>query len=135
MASNVPKSAPTVWTVDDLKQHLQTAMRVEAFTIPLYLFAAYSIKDNALATYKILSTFVDRKTFSYLTVVLAVVRQEMLHLALAGNTLCAIGGKPKVYGTGYTPSYPAKMFYEGIELKLMPAIKNTILTFRRVGLI
>jgi hypothetical protein len=52
-------TAPPDWAGPDglaaLKRHLQTAVIVELHTIPLYLFAAYSIKENRLSTYKILS--------------------------------------------------------------------------------
>lgn len=41
----------------ELKKHLQTAVLIELHTIPLYLFAAYSIDDNPLSTYKIIGEF------------------------------------------------------------------------------
>src|SRR5882762_5562520 len=40
--------------IEELKLHLQTALLVELHTIPLYLYSAYSIKDDRLASYKIL---------------------------------------------------------------------------------
>jgi hypothetical protein len=59
-----PKGPPD-WDAEDaletFKQHLQTAVILELHTIPLYLYAAYSIKDNALSTYKILSECIDPK--------------------------------------------------------------------------
>ena len=42
-----PKGPPVAWTLDVLKNHLQTAMLVELYTIPLYLFAAYSITSSS----------------------------------------------------------------------------------------
>jgi hypothetical protein len=43
-----PTKAPTEWTLTALRQHLQTAVILELYTIPLYLFAMYSIDtDNA----------------------------------------------------------------------------------------
>jgi hypothetical protein len=41
--------------IEELKKHLQTAILLELHTIPLYLFAAYSIKDNAFSAHKFLS--------------------------------------------------------------------------------
>lgn len=38
-AGNLP-----ITTIDDLRKHLQSAMAVELSTIPLYLFAMYSVK-------------------------------------------------------------------------------------------
>jgi hypothetical protein len=37
-----------------MQQHLQTAVLIELTTIPLYLYAAYSIKDDPKAVYKII---------------------------------------------------------------------------------
>jgi len=98
----------------ELQRHLQTAMLLELHTIPLYLYAAYSVKDNPLATYKFL----------------VVVRQEMLHLGLAGNILCSIGGTPKVYGPEFTPKYPVDIFYDDrVKLELKAAHKDHVQTF------
>lgn len=47
--SEIPPGAPD-WSgpdsLNELKSHLQTAVRLELHTIPLYLFAMYSIKDQ-----------------------------------------------------------------------------------------
>ncbi|KAF8201995.1 ferritin-like-domain-containing protein [Mycena galopus ATCC 62051] len=113
-------TSPPDWngpeSLEQLKRHLQTAVILELHTIPLYLFAAYSIKGNALSTYKIIS----------------VVKQEMLHLALSGNVLTAIGGEPKVYGEEYTPQFPAKIFYDKTQLDLKPATLENMKTFQRL---
>jgi hypothetical protein len=63
----------------------------------------------------------------------AVVRQEMLHMALSGNILCAIGGTPKVYGQDYMPTYPSEIFYDEIQMNLAPATKHNINTFVEVS--
>ncbi|KAG8679699.1 hypothetical protein FRC11_003397, partial [Ceratobasidium sp. 423] len=39
----VPRGEPKEWTLTALRQHLQTAVILELYTIPLYLFAMYSI--------------------------------------------------------------------------------------------
>lgn len=67
----------TQWTVNDLVDHLQDAVELELFTIPLYLTAMYSI--------------VDTKNNPAYPLIRSVVNQEMLHLQLACNTLNALG--------------------------------------------
>ncbi|KAI0684995.1 ferritin-like-domain-containing protein [Cytidiella melzeri] len=115
-----PPQEPPSWRngdldhlLDELKQHLQTAIILEMYTIPLYLFAAYSIKDSPKSTYLFLS----------------VVKQEMLHMGLAGNILCSIGGTPKTYGPNYTPKYPREIFFEPIEMKLLRATRDHVQSF------
>ncbi|HNG60965.1 MAG TPA: ferritin-like domain-containing protein, partial [Cellvibrionaceae bacterium] len=65
--------------LDELKSHLQTAIEVELATIPIYLFAYYSINrtpagfpDTALAQ------FADRAGASIMSVAV----EEMLHMSL-----------------------------------------------------
>jgi len=100
-----------------LEQHLQTAITLELYTIPMYLFAAYSIKDeNSEARDKIID----------------VSREEMLHLGLAGNILNAIGGYPRLYGNEYTPEFPRTLFYTNLRLNLKPAVQDTINLFMKV---
>lgn len=41
------KNMPVLDGIAELKRHLHTAMLVELYTIPLYLFAAYSIIPGA----------------------------------------------------------------------------------------
>lgn len=139
---NAPKAAPA-WgglpldeALDVLKNHLQTAVILELYTIPLYLYAAYSIKGSPLSTYKIISKSCTPRCFDDSTISVLfvdVVKQEMLHLGLAGNILCSIGGTPRVYGREYTPQYPSEIFYEPIEMNLAPATKDTVHSFMKVG--
>lgn len=65
-----------------LKQTLQQAVELEFATIPLYLTALWSIKDNLHPVAKSIRN---------------VVQEEMLHLSLVSNMLASIGGKPKLY--------------------------------------
>ena len=53
----------------------------------------------------------------------------MLHFALAGNILCAIGGKPKLYGEGFTPKYPTLIFSDNVQLNLRGTTKENLETF------
>ena len=68
-----------------LKQTLQQAVELEFATIPLYLTALWSIKNNLHPVAKSIRN---------------VVQEEMLHLSLASNMLASIGGKPKLYDPG-----------------------------------
>lgn len=68
-----------------LKQTLQQAVELEFATIPVYLMALWSIKDNLHPAARSIRN---------------VVQEEMLHLSLASNMLAAIGGRPSLYNPG-----------------------------------
>lgn len=55
----------------------------------------------------------------------------MLHLSLAGNTLLAVGGKPKLYDSAVIPVYPGPMLGRVPQLifHLRPMTKDNIQTF------
>ncbi|CAE7153234.1 unnamed protein product [Rhizoctonia solani] len=112
-----PKGEPQTWTLEELKKHCLTATILELHTIPIYLYSAYCIKSEAVATF--------RK-------IIGVVKQEMLHLGLAGNILAAIGGTPTLYGLKSTPEYPCQIFYDPIDLHLMPPNQDAIESFVRL---
>jgi hypothetical protein len=78
-------------TTEDLKTHLQWAVQVEFSTIPTYLYAMYSIKNQGSESANVFRS---------------VVIEEMLHLALASNMLVAVGGQPKFYDPDIVPKYP-----------------------------
>lgn len=81
-------------TPEDLRDHIELAIRVELSTIPPYLFAMYSIEDqNSEAALLIRSIVVE----------------EMLHAVLATNLLLAVGGAPDFAGTAYMPRYPMEL--------------------------
>ncbi|CAE7234188.1 unnamed protein product [Rhizoctonia solani] len=112
-----PKGEPNPWTLEDLKKHCSTATILELHTIPIYMFSAYGAKPEASAA--------ARK-------IIGVVKQEMLHLGLAGNILAAIGGTPTLYGLKSTPEYPCQIFYDPIDLHLMPPSQDAIESFVRL---
>jgi rubrerythrin len=102
----------------NLQEHLQAAVSLELQTIPLYLYAAYSIKKPGPASWSIIN----------------VVKQEMLHLALSGNILRSIGADPILYhpktdNHSFVPEYPDEMLYQDITLNLQSANKRTLRTF------
>lgn len=61
----------------------------------------------------------------------AVVVEEMLHLILAGNTLLAIGGAPKLYDYDVIPLYPSFMLFRtpNLLLSLRELTKDNLQTF------
>ncbi|MFA6083947.1 ferritin-like protein [Mucilaginibacter sp.] len=79
----------------NLKTALQRAVMLEFATIPIYLSALWSIKDNLHPVAKSIRN---------------VVQEEMLHLALASNMLASIGGVPKIYDPSENGlSYPTHL--------------------------
>ncbi|KAF9002772.1 ferritin-like-domain-containing protein [Cyathus striatus] len=86
-------------TIESLQTHLQKAMAIELATIPLYLFAMYSVKTP--------QPYV--RDPRYYDPIVGVLAEEMLHLSLAGNVLLAVGGTPKLYDPDYVPSYKMLM--------------------------
>jgi len=77
-----------------LRRSLQQAVSLEFGTIPIYLCALWSIKDNLHAAAQSIRN---------------VVQEEMLHLALACNMLASIGGKPKLYDVENGLRFPTKL--------------------------
>lgn len=90
-------------TPQDLRNHLELAIRVELATIPPYLFAMYSIDDPASEAALLIRS---------------IVAEEMLHAALATNLLLAVGGNPDFAGTKYIPSYPMDLPHHRPPLRL-----------------
>jgi rubrerythrin len=78
-------------TPESLREHLELAIKVEMTTIPLYLYAMYSIVDPASEAAHLLRS---------------VATEEMLHVVLMGNILLAVGGEPKFYDPEFAPKYP-----------------------------
>lgn len=125
---------------DALLGTVEEAMRVELYTIPLYLYALYSIKSvkqGSTDPRKVIRGVRSCKAFLLsvrLIHLIEIVKQEMLHLTLTGNLLTALGGSPKLYSrTGITdvekqpvPVYPNKIFKTCVVMNLASAIKSQI---------
>jgi hypothetical protein len=79
----------------DLLHILQTALQLEHSTIPVYLSALFSIKPDH-------NPEVAR-------IIRGVVLQEMLHMALVGNIINAMGGRPQIDRPGFVPRYPSHL--------------------------
>ena len=67
-----------------LKELLNNAVILEFATIPIYLQAMWTIKDNKCEVAKSI-----RNIF----------QEEMLHMAMVCNMIAGIGGEPKIYNT------------------------------------
>ncbi len=83
--------------LDQLKQHLQTAVMLEFSTLPPYLCAYWSIhgsSDHAAHVKKF---------------ILSIVQEEMLHMAMACNILNAIGGSPVLNDPAAHPVFPCPL--------------------------
>jgi hypothetical protein len=82
---------------------LQAAIKLEHSTIPLYLYALYSLdraSNGAIAA-----------------IVRSVVIEEMLHMTLACNVLNALGGAPAIDRADFIPTYPGPL-PGGVESQL-----------------
>ena len=77
-----------------LKDALQAAVELEFFTLPPYLTAMWSIKDE---------------NHDAANIIREVVYEEMQHMALACNMLTAIGGRPRINRPPSIPEYPRPM--------------------------
>lgn len=80
---------------EDLYDSLQGAIELEHATIPPYLTAIFSLHPG--------------KNNEIRDVLRSVVVEEMLHLAIAANTLNAIHGAPSLNRESFIPRYPSAL--------------------------
>lgn len=101
-----------ITTRKELRKHLHQAAQVELSTIPLYLYAAYSIKTQSYWNWK--------PGMSAIRTIRSVVIEEMLHLCLARNLLIAVGGWEdlRFYDKDFVPAYPSAMLHHTPKLML-----------------
>jgi|GEM_PF-2824535 len=96
MASTTPDLTLT-WTKEELYRHLQMAIEVEFYTIPLYLTAAYSVKPASQSTLSVTVKGKDDKgnpiseSFPVYDTVFSVAIQEMYHLMWVCNVAKSVG--------------------------------------------
>ncbi|KAJ3568663.1 hypothetical protein NP233_g5565 [Leucocoprinus birnbaumii] len=79
---------------------------IELSTIPLYLYAMYSVKptgDNNLRVRALLR---------------GILQQEMLHTALVGNLISSLGGSVVMYDPRIIPMFPATLLCSKIPMHL-----------------
>lgn len=153
-------SDPKGWTADRVRQHLQNAVYLEMWTVPLYLTAAYSIaapvdpqtsrpelapvpaKPDGTPDF---SRFTQQDYNQYaFNSILSVAIQEMLHVELAANILNAVrpqaAADPKnpwvKFSGPWAPSYAAAppvldaSLPPGVVLELGPLDANQARLFQ-----
>ncbi|WP_456311616.1 ferritin-like domain-containing protein [Pseudomonas shirazensis] len=105
----------------DLSNAIQLAIQLEFATIPPYLCAQWSIKEDPNRVESLIHEIVG---------------QEMAHLALAGNVLSAIGGTPKLAYSDFIPKYPVNELPGGIfqpmPIQLLPLTREQISVFMQI---
>jgi hypothetical protein len=89
--------------VDAVKKALQQAIELEHSTIPLYLYALYSLDEELNG--------------EIAEIIQSVALEEMLHLTLAANVLNGLGGNPELDRPGFIPAYPGPL-PGGVESQL-----------------
>jgi hypothetical protein len=90
--------------LDWLEESLQSAVKLEFATIPLYLAALWSIKDPPKPPQS--SSWPPSTCFGAYAVLRGIAVEEMLHFGLACNMLTTIGCVPDIVGA--VPSYPGR---------------------------
>ena len=103
-----------------LESALQAAVTLEFATVPAYLTALWSIKDQA---HPVAASIRN------------VVQEEMLHMALACNMLTAIGGVPKINDPAAIPSYPGGLPHDvetDLTVSLSGLTRHSLDTFIRI---
>jgi hypothetical protein len=107
-----PIEAGRIRTVHNLRHHLVQAAALELSTIPLYLYAAYSIQTQ--------SYYQWNPGMSAFRTIRSVVIEEMLHLSLARNLLVAVGGNSefRCYDRDFVPVFPEMMLHRTPDLPL-----------------
>ena len=100
-----------ITTLEQLHVHLHQAAQVEMSTIPLYLYAAYSIQTAGENQWE--------PGISAVRTIRSVAIEEMLHLCLVRNLLLGTGG-PEIsfYCKDFIPTYPSPMLHHEPELTL-----------------
>lgn len=93
---------------ENVKKRLQTAVQLEWATIPVYLTSLYSIVDGC--------------NFEIYELIWSVVIQEMLHMTQAANILIAMGGRPIIDNSTFTPSFPTL----GLPGNVLPGLNVTL---------
>ncbi len=125
---------PNHWTKEDLHQHLQHAVDLEFWTIPLYLTAAYSVQG--------LKQLEPKNYPKAAKLVLSVVIQEMLHLEIACNLCNALGYSPQFNAPKYEGAIPfihpkkesVPAHLQGFTVALGPLDENRLKLFCAIEL-
>lgn len=119
-ADSNPHECGSIKSIEQLREHLQTAIELEHSTIPTYLCALYSINSQT-------------NPFAYRTIQ-SVVMEEMLHMILAANILNAIGGEPAINKPEFIPEYPTYLPHsdDAFLIPLQKFSKDTLSIFLKI---
>lgn len=105
------KAQEPITTVEQLHIHLYQAAQVELSTIPLYLYAAYSIQTSG--------DYQWDPGMSAFRTIRSVVIEEMLHLCLVRNIMVGTGApKFAFYDEDFVTKYPSPMLHREPDLML-----------------
>ncbi|HYP39990.1 MAG TPA: ferritin-like protein [Chloroflexia bacterium] len=119
----------TNWTLDALHTHLQDAIDLELWTLPLYICAWTSLKNPT-----------GDPQSNVGNISRSVIIQEMLHLELASNLALAFGLTPQFSQPIYTPQdgipfhTPEEPLNGPYEVRLGPLDENAINLFLEIEL-
>jgi hypothetical protein len=103
---------------ETVRDALQQAVKLEHATIPVYLYALYSLDAS--------------RNPEIAKIIQSVVMEEMLHMTLASNVLNALGGSPKIGKQGFIPAYPGPLpggVDGSLTVNLAPFSMNQLETF------
>jgi hypothetical protein len=95
-------------SLDAVHDALQLAIELEHSTIPLYLYALYSLDAE--------------KNAEIASLIQSVVVEEMLHMVLSSNVLNALGGSPQISTPDFIPKYPGHL-PDGVESSLIAHLR------------
>ncbi|ASU84730.1 hypothetical protein CDO52_19710 [Nocardiopsis gilva YIM 90087] len=100
-----PDASKPIESIEELFSHLYDASRVEMQSIPMYLYAAYSIETQNSSQWA--------PGVGAFRLIKSVVIEEMLHLALARNLIISIGYGDRIHFSdkGFIPNYPCEMLH------------------------
>jgi len=113
-------------TPADLTIHLQAVCNLELWTIPLYLTALSSIREDR-SSIPMPPRVPDRYTSSVSRLIVSVAVQEMYHLQLAGNLSMMFGAAPRLDWPVYQGRIPyVSTLPDGVTVALGPANDATL---------
>ena len=118
MIEGLKGDAITPQSVCDSLQH---AIELEHATIPIYLYALYSLDPDLNG--------------EIVRILESVVVEEMLHMTLAANVLNALGGSPRIDRPGFIPTYPGPLpggVQSDLTVSLAPFSSQQLDTFLQI---
>jgi hypothetical protein len=115
-------SVQEIGTIDELREYVQTAIALEQATLPLYLTAAWSIKETSPSGGAIAD------------IIMQIAFQEMVHMGLACNLLKAIGGSPRINTPDAVVQFPDYLpgVDLGMEVDLRPLSTDRVKLFMEI---